>query len=131
MLKRYFTFGVIVACVVKAYCGEMDCDVILTKQNFQIPCVVTNITESYLQYKDCPTTRDTFFSMPVVNIRKVYMYNGIVIDYSNGTPVNIPEIVKREVVHEPIQSTKSSSPEADPENNVQDKYQKMQVTKSF
>lgn len=77
--------------------AETDCDIILTSDNFQIPCVITHVSESDVQYGKCPTTIETIFAMPISKIKKIYLYSGIVLDYTNGNVPVIPENVGRTI----------------------------------
>lgn len=61
--------------------AEEQCDVILTTSNFQIPCTITSIDSSSVQYLKCPIAND--YEPVIINvseIKKVYLSDGRMID---------------------------------------------------
>ena len=115
-MKKIFVFLVFVVSAL-AICAEQLCDVVITTENFQIPCVVTGITDSEVQYKEYPTYDNSpSKSVNLSDIRKLYLSDGTLIDPSKGAvsaditakiaarpaPKTIPApIVKKEVKAKP------------------------------
>ncbi|MCR5533184.1 MAG: hypothetical protein K6F10_04810 [Paludibacteraceae bacterium] len=104
-----------------AFYAEQPCDVVITAENFQIPCVVTGITDSEVQYKEYPTYDNSHSkSVNLSEIKKLYLSDGTLIDPSKGAvsadiiakivarpaPKTIPApIIKKEVETKPQPST--------------------------
>ncbi len=63
--------------------AEQQCDAIVTTDNFQIQCIVTNIGNNEIQYKDCQADNDEIKTILISSIRKLYLHDGTVTDYSN------------------------------------------------
>lgn len=64
--------------------AEQLCDAIITTENFQIQCVVTNIGDNEIQYKDCHADNSEVKTILISNIRKLYLHDGTVTDYSKS-----------------------------------------------
>lgn len=88
MKKILFTF-ICTLCIVNLW-AENQCDAIVTKDNFQIPCIINSINDSVVSYLDCSDGK-TLSTMSVANIRKVYRSSGEIWDYSKGV---IPAITQ-------------------------------------
>lgn len=68
--------------------AETECDIILTTNSFQIPCAVVKIGDREVQYRECSSTIDKLVIISVNNIRKIYLSDGTIMDYTQGiTPV--------------------------------------------
>lgn len=98
-----------IAMALTAY-AETDCDVILTSENFQIPCVITHISESEIQYGECPTSIDSVFTIPISNVKKIYMYNGVVLNYADDNVPKILENIGRTITVDSMYFSKSTDP---------------------
>lgn len=64
--------------------AEQQCDAIITTDNFQIQCVVTNVGDNEIQYKDCYADNGEIKTILVSDIRKLYLHDGTVTDYSKS-----------------------------------------------
>lgn len=64
--------------------AEQQCDAIITTDNFQIQCVVTNIGDNEIQYKECQADNGEIKTILISNIRKLYLHDGTVTDYSKS-----------------------------------------------
>lgn len=67
--------------------AETQCDVILTTNNFQIPCAVIRIGDTEVQYRECSSAIDKLVIISVSDIRKIYLSDGTIMDYTGITPV--------------------------------------------
>lgn len=70
--------------------AQNECDAMVTKENFQIQCIINSINDSVISYLDCSDGK-TLSTMSVSNIRKVYRSNGEIWDYTKGV---IPAITQ-------------------------------------
>jgi len=65
--------------------AEKQCDVILTINNFQIPCTIVKIGETEVQYKECPSTIDKLVIVSINDIQKIYLSDGTIMDYTQSS----------------------------------------------
>lgn len=86
--------------------AEIKCDAILTKNNFQIQCIINNIVDTLVTYIECGSTTGDIFIISTYDIRKVYKSNGEILDFSNiARPV---ETEYHPIKEEPAPSNKTS-----------------------
>lgn len=71
--------------------AETECDVILTNNNFQIPCTIINIDDTEVKYKDCPSVFSKLVYISISDIRKIYLSDGTILDYTQGIPPIVPK----------------------------------------
>ena len=111
--------------------ADAQCDVILTTKNFQIPCTVVKVGETEVQYRECPSTIDKLVIVSVNDIRKIYLSDGTIMDYTQGTTPVVTKVEQRandetassvkpkmENVGEQIKQLSSSSPSQRQEERV-------------
>lgn len=107
--------------------AEVQCDVILTTNNFQIPCIVVKTGDLEVQYKECHSEIDKLVIINVKDIRKIYMSDGTIMDYTQkAVPVvetmspAPPQVVN---VGEAIMRLSPPTPQRQEERAVQQKEQ--------
>lgn len=109
--------------------AEEQCDVILTTSNFQISCTITSIDSSSVQYLKCPIAND--YEPVIINvseIKKVYLSNGRIIDYTKEQVPTLPQLDCQPIVapvaieqqdnafaEESTEQTSSTQPQVNPE----------------
>ena len=109
--------------------AEEQCDVILTTTNFQIPCTITSIDSSSVQYLKCPIAND--YEPVIINvseIKKVYLSDGRIIDYTKEQVSTLPQLDCQPIVapvaieqqynafaEESTEQTSSTQPQVNPE----------------
>lgn len=86
--------------------AEQKCDAILTKDNFQIQCIISNIGDNEIQYKDCSNSDSEVLTISIKDLRKVYLADGTIVDYTKGTS---PDITKATQSIEQRESTGSQA----------------------
>ena len=116
-MKKLFLTILTCLVVTSLYAGQL-CDAIVTKGGSQIQCVISNVGDDEIQYRDCSNSNSEVNTISVTELRKIYLADGTIIDYTKGgTPIITKaakaienkestafQVSKEEFQEEPIQS---------------------------
>ncbi|MCM1035646.1 MAG: hypothetical protein NC038_08465 [Paludibacter sp.] len=87
-MKRIFLFLCACLLMVIAVYAESDNDIIITKASKQIPCLITEVSDSLVKYSQIDRPTDIVYTIAISKISKIIYRNGAVENYEREVAAN-------------------------------------------